>query len=412
MTTLDERPMPAASTTIPGPSPDLLATHARLTRAAYEILPLLKEHAAETEQERRLPEHVVAALRAGGFWKMMAPRRHGGLEVDIRTLLEVSSILGRGCASSAWVTTLLGGGSWVTGMFSEKVQAEVYADGDTNSCAIFAPSAETKRVDGGLLVTGAWGFSSGCLHAQWAEVGIPIVDEAGQPVDQGLAIIPMSEFTIKDTWHVAGMQGTGSNTILCNETFVPDERILSMPGLIVGSATADIGASVYHSAFIPVAALILAGPLVGMAQGMLDNVHETLAKGRGISYTFYEKSAEAPTTQLNLADATQLIDTARLHLFRAAEDIDAAARAGGYPDAVTRARVRMDTGYIAQKAREASDILLNVGGAGSFAKTNPNQRLWRDLQTASRHAVVNTDISREIYGKALLGIEPQVSPLI
>lgn len=415
MTTLDQRPeinaSPSAASAA-GPNAELIATRARLVDAAHNILPLLKEHAAQTEENRRLSEPVIEALKAAGLWKMMTPRRHGGLEVDVRTLVEVSSILARGCASSAWVTTLLNGGAWVTGMFSEKVQAELYAEGDTNSCAIFAPSATTVRVEGGLLVTGAWGFSSGCLHAQWAEVGIPIVDDSGQPVDQGLAIIPMSEFTINDTWHVAGMRGTGSNTIVCESVFVPDERILSMPGLIVGTATEPLGATVYHSAFIPVAALILAGPLVGMAQGMLDNVHTSLAKGRGISYTFYEKSAEAPTTQLNLADATQIIDTARLHLFRAADDIDSAARVGGYPDLVSRARVRMDTGYVAQKAREASDILLNVGGAGSFANANPNQRLWRDLQTASRHAVVNTDISREIYGKALLGIDPQVSPLI
>jgi hypothetical protein len=35
------------------------------------------------------------------------------------------------------------------------------------------------------------------------------------------------------------------------------------------------------------------------------------------------------------------------------------------------------------------------------------QRIWRDANTAGRHAVVNTLVSEEVYGKALLGIGPE-----
>jgi hypothetical protein len=36
-------------------------------------------------------------------------------------------------------------------------------------------------------------------------------------------------------------------------------------------------------------------------------------------------------------------------------------------------------------------------------------RFWRDLATASRHAAVSSSLSRELYGRALLGIEEQVT---
>jgi hypothetical protein len=62
--------------------------------------------------------------------------------------------------------------------------------------------------------------------------------------------------------------------------------------------------------------------------------------------------------------------------------------------------------------RNAVDLLLNAQGASSFADSNPLQRIWRDLETASRHAILNPDISQEVYGKALLGVEERITPLV
>ncbi len=60
----------------------------------------------------------------------------------------------------------------------------------------------------------------------------------------------------------------------------------------------------------------------------------------------------------------------------------------------------------------AIDILLSALGAGSFANVSPLQRIWRDSAVAARHAMVGPQISYESYGKAPLGIEEQVTPLI
>ncbi|MFB9821834.1 hypothetical protein [Arthrobacter ramosus] len=97
---------------------------------------------------------------------------------------------------------------------------------------------------------------------------------------------------------------------------------------------------------------------------------------------------------------------------RAAADIDTAAKGTEYLNFETRARVRMDVGTVATRSREAMDLLLNVQGAGSFAEASPLQQKWRDLETGSRHAVVNPSIASEAYGRALLGVKEQVTPLI
>ena len=392
---------------------DEVSTEEFVARAAA-LVPLLRKNSKQTEEDRRVVEENIEAIREAGLYRLMVPKRFGGHQADFTTFLQVSSELARGDGSTAWVSTLMNVCSWLAGLYPEQAQRDIFEnDPDARICGVVAPTATTTYADGGQTVTGKWGFASGSAHSQWAMVGIPVVDESGEAIDQGLALIPMSDLTIEDTWYVAGMRGTASNTLVANEVFVPAHRILSVPAAVGGTyPTEYTDEAVYRSAFVPVLALVLVGAQVGLAKQAMEIVKESLAKGRGISYTFYDKSSLAPTTQLQVSTASQLIDSAELHMLRAAADIDAAAASGEYMEFVNRARVRADVGTVAHRCREAVDLLLNVHGAGSFAEFNPLQRVWRDLETCSRHAVVNPEISSELYGRALLGVEEQITALI
>jgi alkylation response protein AidB-like acyl-CoA dehydrogenase len=167
----------------------------------------------------------------------------------------------------------------------------------------------------------------------------------------------------------------------------------------------------YRSAFVAILALILIGPQLGLGRAALEHVRQK-AGSRPISYTFFEKQATSVGFQLQIAQAAMLIDTAHLHAYRAADDIDRAAESGIYPDMVVRTRVRADTGYVAEKITQAIDLLLFAHGAGGFADSSPLQRIWRDSAVAARHAVVLPAVGYEVYGKALLGIENNVTPLV
>ena len=61
---------------------------------------------------------------------------------------------------------------------------------------------------------------------------------------------------------------------------------------------------------------------------------------------------------------------------------------------------------------KAINILVSAHGAGSFAETNPLQRIWRDSAVAARNAVTLPMPNYEIYGKALLGRDDQITPFI
>jgi 3-hydroxy-9,10-secoandrosta-1,3,5(10)-triene-9,17-dione monooxygenase len=171
--------------------------------------------------------------------------------------------------------------------------------------------------------------------------------------------------------------------------------------------------ALYRSSFIPVAALVLAGPQVGMARAAVNLVIEKAPKRR-IAYTIFERQTDSTTFQNGVSEAAMLADTAALHVKRAAADIDRHAANGEKMDYLARARVRADTGWAIQQARAAIDTVISANGASSFAEVSPLQRLWRDSNTAGRHAVVMPSVNQEVYGKALLGIpyEDNITPLI
>jgi alkylation response protein AidB-like acyl-CoA dehydrogenase len=384
-----------------------------LVARVRELQPLLMKNAAQGEQDRRVVEESIQALTDAGIFKIAQPKRYGGYETSMRTMLDVSAAVGEADGGTAWVVTLCNVCAWLAGLFPGRAQDDVWADDpDAKVSGVLAPTAECVKVDGGFRVTGRWYYNSGSWHASWAVLGIPVTDDNGETIDQAVALIPKDDFTVEETWFVAGMSSSGSNCLVVDDAFVPAHRIMSVPPAIGGSyATEHTAEKLYRSAFVPLLALVLAGPQLGMGRKALEIV---TAKGatKPISYTFYTAQADSVAFQLQIARAAMMIDTAHLHAYRAADDIDRAAARGEYPGVLARTRVRADTGWILEHITGAIDILLSAHGAGSFAQANPLQRIWRDSAVAARHAVTLPAVNYEIYGKALLDRDDQITPLI
>ncbi|MFD1538858.1 acyl-CoA dehydrogenase family protein [Nonomuraea guangzhouensis] len=389
-----------------------METTDELVERAEALLPLLREQAAKTEEDRRVPDEVIDALGAAGLFRLSVPKRYGGLGTDMRTMLEVSAKVAEGDGSTAWVVTLINVCNWLTSLFPAQAQEEVFADPQVKVSGVLTPSSSARRVEGGWRVSGRWFYNSGSWHATWAVLGVPLTDDSGEVVDQALVLVPRADFEIEDVWFVAGMRGTGSNCLIVGDVFVPEHRVLSVPSAIEGDyGTQHTDELLYRAAFVPVLALVLAAPQIGLGRAALRYVTERAGR-KAISYTFYETQAESTAFQLQIAEAANRIDTAYLHAVRAASDIDSFAERGEYPPTLLRARVRSDTGVAVQNVVAAIQTLLDAHGAGSFAEVNPLQRIWRDANVAARHAVAVPQIGFEVYGKALLGVDDQITPLI
>ena len=386
-----------------------------LVANAASIKSILARNAVETEEQRRLSPESVAALAEAGAFKLTVPRRFGGHEVPFATFHEVTATVAGACGSSGWLVSLINICNWLASLYCDQAQQEVFgADPDARVCGVLAPTAQSRRTDGGLVVSGSWPYASGCLHASWAVLGVPVVDDAGETVDQGFALIPLKSLQIQDTWFVAGMRGTGSNTLVAEEVFVADHMIMSVPAAVQNVyPTEHKNEALYRSSFVPSLAVILAFPQVGMAREAIELVIEK-APRRQIAYTIFQAQRESAAFQMQISDADMLAETARLHTARAVSIVDDAAARGETLDYLTRARVRAHIGWAIRKARESIDLVMSASGASSFADASPLQRIWRDANTAGRHAVALPAVNQELYGKALLDIpyEENITALI
>lgn len=385
-----------------------------LVARARELGPLIRKNAPAGEANRRVEEETIQAATKAGFMRVCTPKRYGGWEMNTRAMLDVSAAIAEADGGSAWVVNLNNVCCWLTSLFPVKAQDEVFGpDPDVRVSGVLNPTATATKVAGGFRITGTWHYNSGGWHSQWAVLGMPIVNDAGETIDQGLALIPMADLERVDTWFVAGMKSSGSICLKASDVFIPDHRILSVPRAIEGDYPTEMRnqEAFYRSAFIPLLAIILVGPILGLGRAALEFVRQKAAT-RTIAYTFFDKQSASVGFQLQVAEAAMMIDTAHLHAYRAADDVDDAAARGVYPDMLIRTRVRADTGYVVEKITQAIDKLMFAHGSAGFADASPLQRIWRDAAVASRHAVVLPPIGYEVYGKALLGVENNVTPLV
>jgi alkylation response protein AidB-like acyl-CoA dehydrogenase len=238
-----------------------------------------------------------------------------------------------------------------------------------------------------------------------------LVDRKDAPPDARLSIAPAAEVRLEESWRTVGMRGTGSDTWVAEDVFVPDHRTISLPALIEGTWPVPSGEPMYRLPFVPLATVPLLGPLLGLGGAAFD-LALAAAPGKPIQTTFFARQSDSAGVQIQLAEAALKLKTARLHAYGIADGLDAAAAAGRDVGYLERAEIRAEAGYIAQLVLEAMSVLLNIHGAGSFAEANRMQQYWRDANTAARHASLGAAVGYEVYGKALLSVEERISPAV
>lgn len=405
-------PQATAPVVQPGFAPE---ARAELVQRASELIPLLRKHANWADENRRVHPETIEALKEAGIFRMWVPRRYGGYEADMRTHVDVTRELARGCASTAWVVGLITSCAFNASLFSRQVQDEIFGvDPDARVAGALDGAGTARRAPGGWTIDGTWGVASGCLHAEWIALAAPMLDDGGNIVNLGFFLAPVGDVTIKDTWYTVGMRGTGSNAIAAQEIFVPEHRavgLLGPEGFIDQRITNDESEVLYRVKLGSMASLAEVGTQLGLGVAALETALEQISK-RKISYTIYERQTDATATHLDIARAATMIDAAQLLVYRAAADADAAAFADSDLDLLTRGRIRADCSYASWTVRQAVDIIMMMCGAGGMAQSNSLQQIWRDLSTVTLHALMRPAVTDEVYGRLLCGLPASVTPVL
>src|SRR5258708_21189696 len=70
-------------------------TSSRLLADIRRMAPMIAARAAEIEAARRVPLDLVETLRSIGVFRMLAPKSHGGLELELWAVLEIMAALAK-----------------------------------------------------------------------------------------------------------------------------------------------------------------------------------------------------------------------------------------------------------------------------------------------------------------------------
>ena len=285
---------------------------------------VLAGRSPEIEAAGRLPDDVVAALRATGIFRMWLPRELGGAEARPAEVIATLSALAAGDSAAGWCAGIGMASNLVAGYLPRDGAEEVFATGNEIAGGSLMPAGRARRTDDGdLLVSGQWPFGSGAHHSDWLAGGA-LLDTDGAP-EVRLVLLPRHEVhLLEGSWEVAGLRGTGSVDYRVAGAVVPDRRTVRL-----SSPSPWPAGSMWR---IPLNALLLpvmAAVPLGIARAALAEL-TTLATAK-TPYRSTRTLAERDSTQSGLARATAGVEAAAGYLVAAMTALSTRPRPGRSP---------------------------------------------------------------------------------
>lgn len=368
--------------------------------AARAILPTLAATADNSEKMRRLDDVAAAALKESGLTRLLTPKKYGGLELSPSAHIWTCAELGRVCSSASWVLMVCVAHDFIVGRFPEECQREVYeGDADNLLAGCLQPQGTVQRVSGGWRLNGRWQFGSGCDHSPWFILGAKVIDP--KPGEHMIyhAMIPRADMEFDDTWHTLGMRGTGSKDLVVKDAFIPEHRAMPTFPTFLGN-TPHTKSPVFRLPVYSGLASMLCGSVLGIAErGLAAFVERTSVRKSAYGVV----KAESASMQRRIAEASAEVVQARRLLENICDRFDVAMAADEPPlSERDRIQFRFDAAYIAELCRRAMERIYAAAGAHGIYEGSAVLRAYRDVITASHHAVVDFDHVSEMQGRMTL----------
>ncbi|MDB5153779.1 MAG: Acyl-CoA dehydrogenase, partial [Mucilaginibacter sp.] len=238
----------------------------------------------------------------------------------------------------------------------------------------------------GYIINGTWKYASGAHHATYITAnciikkdGEPVLDDDGQPLILPF-IFDKKDVNILPAWKYIGMVATGSDAFEIKNLAVESNRQFK-----IDPSAAIVSNPLYQYPFLQLAEATLAVNLSGIAIHFMD-----LCKG-----VFNEKmkqprlTSEQKTFLINEFNRSKNdINLLREYFYEAVDQSWIAIQNNNAVSDEQLNRVSFTSRKLAQLARESVDRLYPLCGLIAASTDTEINRAWRDLHTASQHALL------------------------
>jgi alkylation response protein AidB-like acyl-CoA dehydrogenase len=380
----------------------IAASATELVGVAQSFAPQIEACREESERERSLPASLVRAMAAAGLFRVWIPQALGGFEVDLETNMRVVEEVAKADGAAGWNVMIAGTGGMFSAYLPPEAGREIYGDPNAVTAGALAPKGRAVRDQGGYRLSGRWPLASGCHHATWMGGGsfifdgeAPRLDENGIP-NLHIFMMPKSECEIIDTWHSAGLRGTGSHDFAVNDALVPADHAFS---LLAGKPYYD--GPLYRASIVSVFGLPVAAVSLGIARAAIDAFAE-LAGSKMPTFSANLLRDKA-TVQAQVAEAEALLRSTRAFLFEATASAWATMCSGSPLSDEQEVLLRLACAHTAKSCAEAVKIVYTLGGATSVYATSKLERCFRDAHVVTQHIGASPQWY-ERSGKYFLGL--------
>ena len=370
-----------------------------LMEAVRSIAPVVREHSAEAERERRLSAAVLDALHQAGLLRLFTPRSLGGLEVDPVTRAHIVEEISGYDTAAGWTLENPLDWAYFCARLPDEGAEEIYGRGaDILIAAQYGRPLTATSTDRGYRISGRAPFLSNCHDADWI-ASTALVD--GNRQTELMVFFPAGDCEIIDTWDAMGMRGTGSHDIAVADVLVPESRTFVLgPDFETGS---HYQGPLYRFPVAGIAASGIPPVLLGVARRALDQVTELATTKAPVAAAGLLR--ERSSAQARLARAEAVLRSGRCLLYDALGRAWKRSVEGGAHSMEQRADLMLAMTHALSSAVEAVELACAVAGTTAIRAGSPFERYFRDAQTLKHHAFAS-ESRYETVGKVYLGLAP------
>ena len=342
----------------------------------------------------------AADIRTIGAARLLQPTDFGGAQSTIENHMRAVAVAGEYCMATSWCLAVWSAHGWMLAQMPIEGQHEIWSDPTNLVSASIVPKTQFRQEGDDVIVSGRFGFGSGCDHAPWLRVGGFLPGEEVTPV---ICALPAEDVIIDHkSWDVVGLRGTGSkDLVIADEVAVPSHRVLRVTETMTRRAPGQLhyGGPLYTCPWRTTAILVLAAPVIGAAKAAVRRFQERLDDHFLVALGDVQRND--PAAGYRLAESTAEIHAAELLLYDAAARLDQLGAVENV-DPVLNASIIRDCGFGVKTLANAVDRLYEASGANAMRADEPIQRLWRDVNAARSHAILTWDHAANMYSRALL----------
>ena len=327
------------------------------------------------------------------LFHVLKPKEYGGLELSEHVHARIAMTLARGCASTAWVFSILSSDNIAIVAYPQQTQDEIWG---ANSYATLAGAtnlnrkATAERVSGGYRLTGRWGFCSGSDFSEWLIFNAP----AGADGEGHMFLVPRADTTTIDDWFPTGLRGTGSRTMAVEGVFVPDHRVQATRDTVDKIKERRQLHPTFDTMYAPWPSpgkFPFAAVGVGAALGAVEHFAATVGSSTRVAGALGGSVALADQEYVatEFAEAAGEAEMARLMVEAGSAAASELAHRHETPTAQQLSRGLRDNALVTRVAlRSVSRIYSLVGSKAGFPD-HPVSRAKRDVEMVSHHVTLN-----------------------